>query len=243
MAALIGMSAMFAGASRAYLTSITFAMEATMQSHALLPLLGACTASYLVSFFLMENTIMTEKIARRGVHTPDSYEADTLGKITVGQVVGDAGLVLNAGNTIKEARDWLKVNNEPANFYIVVNDDGQYIGTANRQDIFRHGLDPGTTLKEIVKDLKTYVKNTDSVRAAVELMAKQAVEVLPVISGESNKVIGILAYRDILSCYRQQIEQNERAHVHISLNRRRLKLKMLISGRRLINMEDKEPKT
>ncbi len=88
MAALIGMSSMFAGASRAYLTSITFALEATMQSHALLPLLGACTASYLVSFFFMENTIMTEKIARRGVFTPDAYEPDVLKRITIAQVLG-----------------------------------------------------------------------------------------------------------------------------------------------------------
>src|SRR5665213_2375155 len=213
MAALIGMSAMFAGASRAYLTSITFAMEATMQSHALLPLLGACTASYLVSFFLMENTIMTEKIARRGVVTPDSYEADLLGKITVGQIISAKGLVLSTDNMVKEVRDWLKINNEPASFYIVVNDAGEYSGTVNRQDIFRHGLDPGTTINDIMKDLKIYVRNTDSVRKAVELMAKQTVEVLPVISGDDNKVIGVLSYRDILSCYREQIEQNERAHI------------------------------
>jgi chloride channel protein, CIC family len=234
MAALIGMSAMFAGASRAYLTSITFAMEATMQSHALLPLLGACTASYLVSFFLMENTIMTEKIARRGVVTPDSYEADLLGKITVGQIISAKGLVLSTDNMVKEVRDWLKINNEPASFYIVVNDAGEYSGTVNRQDIFRHGLDPGTTINDIMKDLKIYVRNTDSVRTAVELMAKQTVEVLPVISGDDNKVIGVLSYRDILSCYREQIEQNERAHIHISLNRQRLK--MLIKGKKLTNM-------
>lgn len=88
MAALIGMSSMFAGASRAYLTSIAFALEATMESHALLPLLGACTASYLVSFFFMENTIMTEKIARRGIYTPDAYEPDILRRVTVSQVMG-----------------------------------------------------------------------------------------------------------------------------------------------------------
>jgi len=91
MAALVGMSAMFAGASRAYLTSITFALEATMQSHALLPLLGACTASYLISFFFMENTIMTEKIARRGIYTPDAYEPDVLRRMTVGDVLGKGG--------------------------------------------------------------------------------------------------------------------------------------------------------
>lgn len=88
MAALIGMSSMFAGASRAYLTSIIFALESTMQSQALLPLLAACTASYLVSFFFMKNTIMTEKIARRGIYTPDAYEPDILRRIVVSQVLG-----------------------------------------------------------------------------------------------------------------------------------------------------------
>lgn len=102
MAALIGMSSMFAGASRAYLTSITFALEATMQSHALLPLLGACTASYLISFFFMENTIMTEKIARRGIYTPDSYEPDVLRSITVAQVLGEGGKIAVERQRINE---------------------------------------------------------------------------------------------------------------------------------------------
>ncbi|HXL56139.1 MAG TPA: chloride channel protein, partial [Chitinophagaceae bacterium] len=75
--ALIGMAAMFAGASRALLTSIVFAFETTLQPHGLLPLLGACIASYFVSFFLMRHgTIMTEKIKSRGVFTPDVYEPD-----------------------------------------------------------------------------------------------------------------------------------------------------------------------
>jgi len=70
-AALIGMAAMFAGASRAILTSIVFLLETTGQSNALLPLIGACTAAYFVSFFLMKGSIMTEKIQRRGIRTPD----------------------------------------------------------------------------------------------------------------------------------------------------------------------------
>jgi len=73
-AALIGMAAMFAGASRAWLTSIVFALETTGQINGLLPLLGACVAAYFVSFFLMKGSIMTEKIRRRGVKTPDAYE-------------------------------------------------------------------------------------------------------------------------------------------------------------------------
>lgn len=75
LAALIGMAGTFAGASRALLTSIVFAFETTHQSNALIPLLGSCSVSYLVSAFLMRNTIMTEKLARRGHFVPIEYSA------------------------------------------------------------------------------------------------------------------------------------------------------------------------
>jgi CIC family chloride channel protein len=93
LAALIGMASMFAGASRALLTSILFAMETTGQPNALLPLIGACIVAYFISFFLMEGTIMTEKIKRRGVHAPDAYQPDVLQSIPV------AGFLSTAKNT------------------------------------------------------------------------------------------------------------------------------------------------
>ena len=72
------MAAIFAGASRALLASVVFAFETTLQPLGLLPLLGGCTAAFLVSCLLMRNTIMTEKIARRGVRVPAEYSADFL---------------------------------------------------------------------------------------------------------------------------------------------------------------------
>ncbi|MDE3234479.1 MAG: chloride channel protein [Bacteroidota bacterium] len=85
--ALIGMAAMFAGASRAFLTSIVFALETTGQMNGLLPLIAACTSAYFISFFFMKGSIMTEKIQRRGVKTPDSYEPDVLQTTSVEQLV------------------------------------------------------------------------------------------------------------------------------------------------------------
>lgn len=85
-ASLIGMAAMFAGASRAFLTSVVFALETTGQINGLLPLLGACAAAYFISFFFMKGSIMTEKIKRRGVKTPDSYEPDVLQTTNVEQL-------------------------------------------------------------------------------------------------------------------------------------------------------------
>ncbi len=75
----------------AYLTSIAFALgEATMQPAALLPLLGAVAASYLISFFFMENTIHDRKNSKkRNIHlAPDAYaQPDILRKLSAGQII------------------------------------------------------------------------------------------------------------------------------------------------------------
>lgn len=231
LAALIGMSAMFAGASRAYLTSVVFALEATMQSHALLPLLGACTGAYIVSFFLMENTIMTEKIARRGIATPDSFEPDMLQKMHVSEVVNEDETVINENITTLEVREWLSTNKSNENYFIVVNDQSEYKGNIKLSDIYNTATDGNKPLKELVSAHAIIaVKSTDTLRQAVEKMAKARAEILPVLSNE-NKVIGVLSYKDVINAYTNNIERNESAHVKISLKRRGIK--MLIKGKRI----------
>jgi len=71
--ALVGMSAMFTGATRAVLTSTVFAFEATGVAVGIAPLLLGNSAAYLISLMMMEETIMTEKLARRGKHVPSEY--------------------------------------------------------------------------------------------------------------------------------------------------------------------------
>jgi chloride channel protein, CIC family len=108
--ALIGMAALFAGASRALLTSIVFSLETTGQMHGLLPLLGACTAAYFVSNFFMKGSIMTEKILRRGVTAPDAYEPDMLQGVLVkqlytpGTAAGDLPIVYSTDTASVAAR-------------------------------------------------------------------------------------------------------------------------------------------
>jgi CIC family chloride channel protein len=112
--ALVGMAAMFAGASRALLASVVFAFETTLQPLGLLPLLGGCTAGYLVSALLMRNTIMTEKLARRGVRVPSEYAADYLDRVHVRDVFSDDLTALDgisphavvfADSTLRDAAD------------------------------------------------------------------------------------------------------------------------------------------
>lgn len=71
--AMVCMSSMFSGATRAVLTSTIFALEATGAHFGIAPLLLGNGAAYLISLLLMKETIMTEKIARRGVRVPEGY--------------------------------------------------------------------------------------------------------------------------------------------------------------------------
>lgn len=236
LAALIGMSSMFAGASRAYLTSITFALEATGQFHALLPLLGGCTAAYIVSFYLMENTIMTEKIARRGVFTPDSYEPDVLSKLNVTQVISDQEMVLNPTLTIREIRHLLKSDNNNAHNFIVADEQRNYMGTVKLTDIHRHDQDPEAPLKTIVCRQDVFVKNTDNLRKAVEIMSAEDTEALPILA--ENKVIGVLSYKDVINAYKTHHDENKREDIAISLKRQRLKV--LIRSKELFKPAHKQ---
>ncbi|WP_121356260.1 chloride channel protein [Flavisolibacter nicotianae] len=234
VAAMIGMSAMFAGASRALLTSIVFAVETTGQANALLPLLAACIASYLISYFLMENTIMTEKIARRGVQTPHIYEPDILDRLTVQQVMTAEEFVLSADSTLEEVRAWLTANKKAQrNFYIVATSDGTFRGVVSGSNLFSMHHPTDRLTGELIKRKAFTVTQNEPLKAAVEMMANENIDVLPVTDPATQKVVGLLSYKDILQAYKHQFAEHE-ASTHISLRRRTLKI--LLHGKRRLTM-------
>jgi predicted transcriptional regulator len=234
LAALVGMSAMFAGASRAFITSIIFALETTGQSNTLLPLLATCGGAYIISFFLMENTIMTEKISRRGVKTPTSYEPDILEKIAVEQVMERNGMVFSEDNSIGEVIDWLQKEPEyKGNYFIISTVTGAYKGIVSASNLFSKNHKPETAIGTLIKRKHISVNFNDSLRTAVETMAKENIDVLPVLSKESSNIIGILSYQNIISSYDFRTEDHRKKAPDISLKRRSLKI--LIRGQKIIN--------
>jgi CIC family chloride channel protein len=149
------MAAMFAGASRALLTSIFFAFETTLQPHGLFPLLGACIASYFVSFFLMKHgTIMTEKIKRRGVFTPDVYEPDILQRVSVQTVMEEDIEILSAENTLQEVKNWISESLKGNSFETmgVVDKNENLIGTVQLNQIQQTNLPPDTIIANLISE-------------------------------------------------------------------------------------------
>lgn len=225
LAAIVGMAAMFAGASRALLTSIVFALETTGRSEALLPLLGACAASYLVSYFLMKNTIMTEKIARRGVRTPDSYQPDMLEKVLVESVMDDSLPVLSSRTPVKEAIAAFGTGVEHA---FIVDDAQGFCGIVALADL--HAL-PSIEVVGRVMRVPQGIYASATLREAVALMGRTQARALAVMD-VGDKVVGLLTSAEVMLAYDQDIYAHIETEAPIVLKRRRLKV--VVQSRRLL---------
>jgi CBS-domain-containing membrane protein len=73
---------------------------------------------------------------------------------------------------------------------------------------------------------------TDTLKTAVELMVKENIDVLPVLSDDRH-LAGILNYGNILLAYKIEMSKYHRSDPHISMKRQ--SLKMLIKGQKLVN--------
>jgi CIC family chloride channel protein len=210
VAALVGMAAIFAGASRALLASVIFAFETTLQPLGLLPLLGGCSASFLVSALLMRNTIMTEKIARRGVRVPAEYAADFLDQVLVREVASGKPVTLRQVQTLGEVRSWIASRGPGTSHqgFPVVDEAGIVVGVVTR----RHLLDPDVPdsrpLNTLITRAPIVVYADSTLRAAADHMVQHDIGRLPVVERHRpGNVVGFVTRSDLLSAHRRRLRE------------------------------------
>jgi hypothetical protein len=75
---LVSMGAILGGTMRSPFTGVIFALELTHDVNVLLPLLIASIVAYGFTVLVMRRSILTEKIARRGLHLTREYATDPL---------------------------------------------------------------------------------------------------------------------------------------------------------------------
>jgi H+/Cl- antiporter ClcA/CBS domain-containing protein len=201
VAALVGMAAIFAGASRAMLASVVFAFETTLQPLGLLPLLGGCSAAFLISCLMMRHSIMTEKIARRGIRAPAEYAADALGQVLVRQVMAQNPVTLRAHDTLAQARQWL--NSGAAGTahqgYPLLDAQGHLVGVLTRRDLLAGPQQPEQRLHELIHRPPVVVYDDSTLREAADHMGKHEVGRLPVIARDHpSQLVGMVTRSDVL---------------------------------------------
>jgi chloride channel protein, CIC family len=85
--AILGLAAVVGGVLRSPLTGIVFTLELTHAWPAMFPLIIASVTAYAASVLLLDRSILTEKIARRGLHLTSDYTTDPLETFFVADVM------------------------------------------------------------------------------------------------------------------------------------------------------------
>jgi H+/Cl- antiporter ClcA len=218
IAALVGMAALFAGASRAFLASVVFAFETTLQPHGLLPLLAGCAAAYLVSGLLMRHTIMTEKIIRRGVRVPSDYSADYLDQVSVGAICSRDVVSLKSTDLVSEIRKWINDEGKQSQHQgFPVFKSGVLIGVVTRKDLLKPNIPLDACIESLVQRTPLVVQESHSAREAADHMVEANVGRLIVVADENfTQMIGIVTRGDLLAAHTQRLKEARKVERHLS---------------------------
>jgi len=205
--ALVAMGAVFAAASRATFSFIIFAFEITRDYNSVLPLmLVAVIADGIAMLFMPGSSIMTEKLARRGLRVHQDYEADVLTQATVAETMEKDAPVIPAGTTVAEVAERI-ARHDPTvarfNAMLIVDAAGKLAGIVTRGDILR-ALDKDSsgamTVQEAGRTNLVVTYPDELVSEAAAKLLRFDVGRLPVVDrADERKVAGYLGRAEILA--------------------------------------------
>jgi CBS domain-containing protein len=169
--------------------------ELTRDYNAILPLMLATVLATLVASALMRDSIMTEKLTRRGLRVPSDYHADILATTPVAAVmtpeVETIGITASAGDAARR----FQANGHGA--YPVLDEDGRCVAVISRSDLLRDdNLTPDKPLREVVAGDVVSVRSSDPLSEALEKMLAEEIRHLPVIDG--NRLVGMCTRGDVM---------------------------------------------
>jgi H+/Cl- antiporter ClcA len=213
--ALVAMGAVFGAASRATFSFIIFAFEITRDYNSVLPLmLVAVIADGIAMLFMPKSSIMTEKLARRGLQVHQDYEADVLSQTNVGETMEKNAPVIPAGTTVKDVAERI-ARHDPAvarhEAMLIVDDTGKLAGIITRGDVLRALAKDatGTMTVEQAGSTKLVVTYADElVSDAVAKLLRFEVGRLPVVDRANERtVIGYLGRAEILATRMRRLQE------------------------------------
>lgn len=207
-AAIVGMAAIFAGASHALLASVVFAFETTRQPMGLLPLLAGCSAAYMISLLLAPHSIMTERLARRGRIVRTEYAVDYLTQVLVRDVALKPVVTVQAAQTLREVRAWLDAGGAAASHqgFPVVDERQVLVGVVTRRDLLDSYHDDHTPIRAIIKRPPAVAFDDNTLRDAADHMVREGVGRLPVVQRDDPaRIVGIISRSDLLSAHQRRL--------------------------------------
>jgi chloride channel protein, CIC family len=205
--ALVAMGAVFGAASRAAFSFIIFAFEITRDYNAVLPLmLVAVIADGIAMLFMPTSSIMTEKLARRGLRVHQDYEADALAQATVGEVMDKDAPVIAADTKVGMLVERIAQHDPAVARYealLILDNAGKLTGIITRGDILRaldKDLSGAMKVQEAGETHLVVTYPDELVSEAAAKMLRFDIGRLPVVEHtDQRKVVGYVNRASILA--------------------------------------------
>jgi chloride channel protein, CIC family len=212
--ALVAMAAVFGSASRATFAFIVFAFEITHDYNAILPLMLGCVIADMIAIRYLPSSIMTEKLARRGLKVPEEYEAGVLKMVRVGEVMRKDVNPIPQEMTVAELAERMG-RGEPAYNLTqglpIVSSDGKLAGVVTQGDLLRAlELDPKGTITVLeAGSQQLIVAHPDELaHDAMYRMLQRDIGRLPVVSRENpQQMVGYFNRSSLLGAWTRQMEE------------------------------------
>jgi chloride channel protein, CIC family len=212
--ALVAMAAVFGSASRATFAFIVFAFEITHDYNAILPLMLASVIADMIALRYLPSSIMTEKLARRGLRVPGEFEVGVMQLVRVGEVMRTDVNSIPPEMTVAELAARMGRGEPKYNLtqgLPIVGDGERLLGVVTQGDLLRALEDDSRgaiTVLDAGSSTPIVAYADEFVHDAMLRMLENNIGRLPVVTREDpQKMVGYFNRASVLDAWTRHVEE------------------------------------
>jgi len=208
--AMIGLAAVVGGVMRSPLTGVVFTLELTHAWNTVLPLLVGSCAAYALSTLVLKRSVLTEKIARRGLHLTREYSTDPLEAFLASDVLDPDARVLESGARVAEVG---LPAADPQRLYPVLA-GGRLCGVVPAARLRTAARDALVSSLAVERPVVVYAD--DTLRHVANVFAEHRISRAPVVSRQDEgQLLGLIALADLLTARLHDLTEEHHRQRHL----------------------------
>jgi len=213
--ALVAMAAVFGSASRATFSFIVFAFEIVHDFNAVLPLMLVSVIADAIAMRYLPNSIMTEKLARRGLDIHHEYEANALKQLKVAEVMASDVATVEPQETVRAAADRFAIGDLKTSRHHalpIVDSAGRLQGLVTQGDLLRAlQADPAgeTSVQDAGSRSLVVAYPDERIFDAVTKMLENNIGRLPVVDrNDPQRMVGYINRASVMGSWRRHLHED-----------------------------------